>query len=68
MDETNELLREIRDLLAKREEQYQQYLADIKKTYAEQLKMAAAERTRALRISFAFLAVLMAVMLLILKS
>jgi hypothetical protein len=34
-DETNALLREIGDLLAQREEQYQRYIADVKNTYDE---------------------------------
>jgi len=32
-DESNELLREIRDLLAKQEEKYQNYLADMRREY-----------------------------------
>jgi hypothetical protein len=48
-DETNAVLREIRDLLAQREEQYQRYLADIKQVYVDQLKMAEAQRARAIR-------------------
>lgn len=46
MDETNQLLREIRDLMASREQQYQQHLADIGKAYDEQLRRYAAERRK----------------------
>jgi hypothetical protein len=55
MDEdAKQLLREIRDLLAKREEQYEQYLIDVKKIYAEQ----EAARRKSLRIVLALFVLL----------
>jgi hypothetical protein len=47
-DETNLLLREIRDLLAAQESKYSQHLADCQRIYKEQLDAAAAwQRKRA---------------------
>jgi Mg2+ and Co2+ transporter CorA len=37
-EETKELLREIRDVLSQREEQYQQYLQEIRKEYDSYLQ------------------------------
>ncbi|MGD9632577.1 MAG: hypothetical protein AB7G28_09275 [Pirellulales bacterium] len=45
-DETNRLLREICDLLAKREQQYRDHLTRVEDAYASQLKST---RQRALR-------------------
>ena len=48
-DQANALLREIRDLLAAREAQYTNHLANTEKAYAEQLKRS---RQQALRWAF----------------
>lgn len=47
--ETNELLREIRDLLADREEQYARHLEQIREMYDEQAAFAKKEREAAIR-------------------
>jgi hypothetical protein len=53
-DETNKLLREIRDLLADRERQYAAHLQDVRDMYNEQLLQARQERERAInRLSLA---------------
>lgn len=47
--ETNDLLREIRDSLADREQQYAQHLEQIRKLYMEQNAFARQEQERAIR-------------------
>ena len=44
--ETNQLLREIRDLLASQESKYQQHIADSKALYAEQLAVTEQARKK----------------------
>ena len=61
-DESNSLLREIRDLLAAQETKYQQHLVDIKAAYAEQLRMGEQARKKSLRTMFLGLLVLFAAM------
>jgi hypothetical protein len=65
--ETNELLREIRDLMAKREELYQQYLLDSRKLYAEQAQLGAAERKKSMREVTILLVLLAVIIVVVLK-
>jgi hypothetical protein len=48
-NETNQLLREIRDLLASREATYDQHLAKIQKEYDRQVETNAKERQKSVR-------------------
>lgn len=65
--ETNELLREIRDLLADREEQYTRHLEQIRVMYDEQAAFAKKEREAAIRQLTIVVAVLGAVLFAVFK-
>ena len=57
-DETNQLLREIRDILAAQESKYDEHLKRIQGVYAEQLTFSAQERKRSVRILFVWVMIL----------
>jgi hypothetical protein len=52
-EDTNQLLREIRDILAPQQNKYEQHLKDVRTIYAEQIQTNAAERKKSVRILFA---------------
>ena len=51
-DETNQLLREIRDILATQQSKYDEHLKRIQELYAEQLAISAQERKKSARMLF----------------
>ena len=57
-DETNQLLREIRDILASQQSKYDDHLKKIQGLYMEQIQTNAQERTKSVRIIFALVLVL----------
>jgi len=56
--ETNQLLREIRDLLASREAKYDEHLKRIQGMYVEQINTGAKERQKSVRVVFALILLL----------
>jgi hypothetical protein len=57
-DDTNALLKEIRDLLATREKQYSDHLAEVRNMYEYQLARFREERAKSIRAISIILAVL----------
>jgi hypothetical protein len=53
-NETNHLLREIRDILAAQESKYEQHIKRTQEMYAEQIQTNAEERKKSLRMLFAW--------------
>ncbi len=69
-DDTTQLLKEIRDILAAQERKYEKHLEDVKQAYVQQIKMGETERKNATRNVFwliILLAALIGLMLYLLK-
>jgi hypothetical protein len=57
-DETNQLLREIRDILASQEHKYDDHLKKIQLAYEQQIQTNAQERKKSLRMLFLWVMIL----------
>jgi hypothetical protein len=57
-DDTNQLLREIRDILASQQNKYEQHLKDVRSMYTEQIQTNAQERKKSVRVIFALILLL----------
>jgi hypothetical protein len=51
-DETNQLLREIRDLLASQDKKYDDHLIKVQETYMQQIEINRQERKKSVRVVF----------------
>jgi hypothetical protein len=63
-DETNSLLREIRDLLVSQQSKYDDHIKKIQGVYAEQVEINAQERKKSVRIIFVLILLLVGLVIL----
>lgn len=67
-DETNQLLREIRDILASQDKKYDDHLKKVQDTYAQQIQIAEQHRKKHVRVILMLLLIFFAGIALVVYS